>query len=177
MFCPKCSRQQISDNIRFCSGCGFQLSAVKALLADDASFSEASAPDRSRRKKDMTIGAVLMVFFALHSAWTTEDLSLEREYTSLIVKCFILCALINIIPKIFDFFRRNATRESFSSPKILSSLTAGFKGNDRNAAALPAAYSRPASDYFTGGINTAELIPPPASVTEKTTNLLRSDHY
>jgi hypothetical protein len=181
MFCPKCSRQQISDNIRFCSGCGFQLNVVKALLvADDGSMlppmaSESIAVNRSRRKRDMRTGAALMCIFALHTAWTTEDLSLEREYTSLIVKCFILCALINIVPVIRDYFSGDTLQDSASSPKMLARLMAKFKNKDQNHA-LPAAYGRPAADYFTGRITTAELLPqPPPSVTEDTTNLLRNN--
>jgi hypothetical protein len=177
MFCPRCSLQQTSDNIRFCSRCGFQLNVVKALLgADDDSLSktlESIAGHRSQRIRDMTIGAVLMMFFALHSAWTTEDLSLEREYTSLIVKCFILCVLIKILPVIRDFFSGNATQDNPSSPKMLSRLMAKFKNRDQTCA-LPPAYARLAADYFTGRINTAELVPPP-SVTEDTTNLLRNN--
>ena len=110
MFCPKCSQQQISDNIRFCSRCGFQLNIVKALLADNekglTQNSAARASAGSLRKKDMKIGAVLMSLFALRVAWVTEDLSLEREFIALILNCLILCALINVIPMIRDFFRR-----------------------------------------------------------------------
>ncbi len=98
MFCPKCSQQQSSGNIRFCSRCGFKLNVLKALLAEDnASLSKTSksnAVNRSWRKRDMTIGALVMFFFALHSAWTTEDLSLEGKFTGLIIKCLILCGLI-----------------------------------------------------------------------------------
>ena len=177
MFCPKCSQPQISDDVRFCSRCGFQLSVVKALLvADDASFSktsESNALHRPPRKKDMILGAVLMTFLALHTAWTTEDLPLDREYTSLIVKCFILCVLINIMPFVRNFFSRRTMQDSNSSPKILSGLMAKFKnGNQKNA--LPAAYGRPAADYVTGRITTAERVAPP-SVTEETTNLLRNN--
>jgi uncharacterized membrane protein YvbJ len=35
MYCPKCSQQQISDEMRFCSRCGFPLGAVKELIAND----------------------------------------------------------------------------------------------------------------------------------------------
>jgi hypothetical protein len=121
----------------------------------------------------MAIGAVLMAFLALHSAWTTEDLSLDREYTSLIVKCFILCVAINIMPVIRDFFSGNMTQDSLSSPKMLSRLIAKFKNKDQNPA-LPAAYGRPADDYIAGRLQTAELVAPP-SVTEETTNLLRNN--
>jgi len=35
MYCPKCSQQQVSDDIRFCPRCGFQLDAVKGLFAEN----------------------------------------------------------------------------------------------------------------------------------------------
>ena len=177
MFCPKCSQPQISDNIRFCSRCGFQLNVVKALLAaaDDSSpaTSESIAADRSRRKRDMTIGALLMFLFAFHSAWTTEDLSLEGKFRGLIIKCVILCVLINIMPFIRDFFYGGTTQDSSLPPTMLSRLIAKFKRKEQHAA-LPAAYGRPAADYVTGRISTAGLVQPP-SVTEETTNLLRNN--
>jgi hypothetical protein len=177
MFCPRCSQQQISEDARFCSRCGFKLNVVKALLSDDGSLSNASesiAANRLGRKRDMAIGAALMCVLALHSAWTTEDLSLEREYTSLIAKCFILFALINIVPVVRDFFSGRATQDSASLPRVRSGFIAKFKNKDQNPA-LPSTYSRPTVDYFTGRITTAELVPPPRSVTEDTTNLLRNN--
>ena len=33
MYCPQCSQQQISDEMRFCSRCGFPLSSVRQLIA------------------------------------------------------------------------------------------------------------------------------------------------
>ena len=35
MFCPKCSQEQLSADLRFCSRCGFRLEAVGELLATD----------------------------------------------------------------------------------------------------------------------------------------------
>lgn len=32
MYCPNCGQQQVSEEMRFCSRCGFQLGAVSALL-------------------------------------------------------------------------------------------------------------------------------------------------
>ena len=177
MFCSKCGKQQISDDVRFCSGCGLQLNVVKMLLAEeDASLSKTSesiTANRSRRKRDMTIGAALMCVFALHTAWTTEDLSLEREYTSLILKCLILFALINIVPVISDFFFGSTRQDSTSLPKILSGFIAKLKKRNQTSV-LSAGYGRPAADYFTEVINTSELVPPP-SITEDTTKLLRNN--
>lgn len=177
MFCPKCSQQQISENVRFCSGCGFQLNVVKALLAsDDESFSKSSesvVTSRLRRRKDMITGAVLMLIFSLHSAWTTEDLSLEREYSSLIFKCFILCVLINLVPLFRDLLSGKAIQDSPSAPRILSAFVTNFKKRNQPPV-LSAANCSSSVDYFTERINTAELVPPP-SVTEDTTNLLRNN--
>lgn len=177
MFCPQCSQHQISGNIRFCSRCGFQLNVVKALLAADREDSSSKSPEcieanRSRRKRDMTIGVLCMFLFAFHSAWTTEDLSLEGKFTGLIIKCLILCLLINIIPVIRDFFFSDTTQVGSSSSKILSIFVANKNKNQTSA--LYPAYSRPAADYVTGRINTAEFVAPP-SVTEETTNLLRNN--
>ena len=35
MFCPKCSQQQASKELRFCSRCGFPLAGVTLLLEND----------------------------------------------------------------------------------------------------------------------------------------------
>jgi hypothetical protein len=35
MYCPKCSQEQASADLRFCSKCGFRLEAVSELLAED----------------------------------------------------------------------------------------------------------------------------------------------
>lgn len=175
MFCPKCSQQQISDNVRFCSRCGFQLNVFKTFVADDEvsrlNLSEPVAHNRSRRKKDMMTGALLMGIFALHTAWTTEDLSLEGKFTGVIIKCFLLCVLINLLPLLCDLLYAGAAQRNSSSNGIFSGFVTKFKTENQNSV-LPPAYARPAADYFTGRITTAELVPPP-SVTEDTTNLLR----
>ena len=35
MYCPRCGHQPITNELRFCSYCGFKLGVVKASLADD----------------------------------------------------------------------------------------------------------------------------------------------
>ena len=32
MYCPQCGQQQLSDNLRFCSRCGFPLEVVLQIL-------------------------------------------------------------------------------------------------------------------------------------------------
>lgn len=172
MFCPKCSQQQISDETRFCSGCGFQLNVVKALLAsDDAPQTvESQKPDRSLRKRDMTIGAGVMFFFALIAAAITVDMppSHSSRIILLFAAWFILSLLINIKPIIQYFLRAdNSTpaTDDFSVSKTFSRFTSRGKN------ALPEAHSIPAANLVMPNLNTAEMIQPP-SITENTTNLL-----
>lgn len=179
MYCPKCSQQQISDNVRFCSRCGFQLNVVKALLVDDDTTltrdSGSRSSGNSSRKRDMTIGAMLMFAFAFFVAVVTADLPPEHNarIVQLVIAWLILSALINIIPLVRYFFRGDAGRreENSSSPGLLSGLISKIK-NRKKTSALPAAHSRPAADYVTERIKTTELVAPP-SITEETTNLLR----
>lgn len=174
MFCSNCSQKITSDNIRFCSRCGFRLSAVKSLFGDDNITSSRDNEPHSYgkwlRKKDMTIGAVLMFFMAWRSVWATEDLSFESKVTGLMLNCFILAVLVNVIPFILDYFRRSSSRKNENSmPESFFESAARFNGSNHNFA-LPA-YDITASEHFTNGTKTAEITAPP-SVTIDTTELL-----
>jgi hypothetical protein len=61
MYCPRCGRQPISEELRFCSYCGFKLGVVKAAVSD----SEDVQPDaltavRLPRQRDINIGVIVM---------------------------------------------------------------------------------------------------------------------
>ena len=175
MFCPKCSQQQKSDEIRFCSGCGFELNVVKALLASENAAPNAEAPkiDRSLRRRDMTVGATRMFLAALVAAAITVDMpaSHSARIILLIVAWLMLSLLINIKPIIQYFVRAdNSTpaEDDFSVTKTISR----FASSDKKS--LPGARSVPAQDFVTPGFKTAEMVTPP-SVTERTTNLLEKN--
>ncbi|MDQ3178901.1 MAG: hypothetical protein M3Q33_00110 [Acidobacteriota bacterium] len=175
MFCPKCSQQQVSDETRFCSRCGFQLNVVKALLSDDnpAQNEEIAKPDRSLRKRDLTIGAFLMFLLAFIVAAITVDMpsSHSARIILLAIAWLILSVLINIKPIIQYFLRADnssPTTDEFSPAKAVSKFTS------RNKNSLPEAQSILAADLVMPNLNTAEMVQP-LSVTEGTTNLLDKD--
>jgi len=56
MFCPKCGQQQVSEEIRFCSRCGFRLDMVKACLTADV----ASVTPAPLSQKSIKLGVILM---------------------------------------------------------------------------------------------------------------------
>ncbi len=175
MFCPKCSQQQISDETRFCSRCGFQLNVVKALLSDDnpAQNEEITKPDRSLRKRDMTIGAAVMFLFAFIVAAITVDMpaSHSSRIFLLAIAWLVLSLLINIKPIIQYFLRAEIAApaaDDFSASKVFS------KFSSRNKKSLPETQSIPAADLVMPSKNTAEMVQP-FSVTERTTNLLNKE--
>jgi uncharacterized membrane protein YvbJ len=58
MYCPRCNQQQASDEVSFCTRCGFQLGVVKELLATDGALpshlknfqSSKSSPNQSGKR-------------------------------------------------------------------------------------------------------------------------------
>jgi uncharacterized membrane protein YvbJ len=65
MYCPKCSQQKISDEMRFCSRCGFSLSAVRELIASGSAIvehgAEAQAGQLSQSQRGVRKGACMMI--------------------------------------------------------------------------------------------------------------------
>ena len=170
MFCPKCSQQQVSDETRFCSRCGFRLNVVKALLSND-SLSQNTAMQKSSRsysKRDMTIGAMFMFVFAFIVAAIATDAprGSGAPIVLLTIVWFILILLINIKPIIQYFLRPN-----YSAADVPVSKTSPNLFSKPNSNALPAAHSILAEELVTPRFNTAEMVQP-LSVTEPTTNLL-----
>ncbi|HEY8561765.1 MAG TPA: zinc ribbon domain-containing protein [Pyrinomonadaceae bacterium] len=172
MYCPKCSQEQISDETRFCSRCGFQLNVVKALLSEDGlpQSPEIQKTDRSLRKRDLTIGAALMFFFALVVAAVTVELppGHSNRIVALVVAWLLLSLLINVKP-IVEYFMRgdNGGR---GERNLSSKPVSNFSTSERQNSGLPSAQSIPV-DLVMPGANTAEMIHH-SSVTESTTNLL-----
>lgn len=66
MYCPKCSRQQTSNDILICSGCGLRLNVVAELLSNDGISEIVPAESQERasleHKTISRIGVKLMFF-------------------------------------------------------------------------------------------------------------------
>jgi len=65
MYCPKCSQEQISDEMRFCSRCGFSLIAVMELVAASHALvtreAESQAGQVSPGQRNVRRGASMML--------------------------------------------------------------------------------------------------------------------
>lgn len=72
MYCPRCGHQSISDELRFCSFCGFKLGVVKAALVESEEISAVTSPNVQTiqpRQRDVNAGVILMFAGVLLASW------------------------------------------------------------------------------------------------------------
>lgn len=176
MFCPECGQQQVSNDVRFCSRCGFQLVGVTGLLATRGALPAGAAPpgasyETPRRKgvrqgaKLLLFGIFLLPFFGLLSEMTRGLLPEELVIIGAIV--FLGGLLRLIYAALFEDgpYRRPAVLPNYIPP---TSLTPGAPAR---GAELPPAQSISAQAYAPPRHNTSEISFRP-SVTEHETRLL-----
>jgi hypothetical protein len=172
MYCPKCSQQQPSEGMRFCSRCGFTLNGI-ALVVENNGIIPQVIPEprqtvRPSRNRIMFESALLTVFSwtvaFVATFWFSAHGSGEviAQMTCLL---FFVLGLIGLIRFLYGFlFAKDVgqTPSSFAQNEVSSSKS--------NRGALPPQQSIPISDY-PQRVNTKEMTPR-MSVTENTTRLL-----
>jgi hypothetical protein len=176
MFCPQCGQQQLSEAVRFCSRCGFQLGAVSGLLASGGVSPSVVVPDEgpaveTPRRKGMRQGGVMLLFgiFLMPMFAILHELLGSPDKLPLIGVLFFMGGLLRLIyALIFEdgTFRRKgaAAPDAYAPPGQFGAPTWG-------AGELPPAQGTPAHSYVPPRVNTSEIGYQP-SVTESTTRLL-----
>jgi hypothetical protein len=181
MHCPRCGQQQVSEDIKFCSRCGFPLGLVSEVLAHGGFLPQLA--DLNSKK------------------WLTRNFGLKIAVVWFLFLCFLLLPLAaitgapgNIIPGLAIIGFCGALLMMFVSLLFLPKEEKYFQSqnelpNEAAAAqylsgrqaqtALPPQMSQPVSDYAPPSAGswkapeTGELVP--RSVTEGTTRLLKKD--
>ena len=180
MYCPQCSQEQISDEVRFCPRCGFQLDALKMLLAENQNGLamceiEPETQLISTRKRDVLLGATMMLVAAISivllmisgvavTPWQAVIIPLLLVWTA-IVSAILLSG--HAAREVTNLFSKD---DSASPSQIVSKLIRRLNPTASHQA-LPPVQSEPIAGFGTWRVNTAELVQP-LSVTEHTTNLL-----
>lgn len=179
MYCPKCSQQQISEEMRFCSRCGFPLGGITELIASDGilapSENESEGQRLSPRQKGVRKALLLLLpsFVLLISAGLIRDKVFDRPSLAEAMILFgpgIICLTLGVVRLFYALLLEESAprikeKVSNSKPDTAAQLAA-----TRNNFALPPAQSIPASGWQQR-LNTAEMAQVP-SVTENTTKLL-----
>lgn len=172
MFCPQCGQPQLSENVRFCSRCGFSLRVVTELLENEGSLAQRPAEGGeshlSPRQRGVRLGALLMLT-SLLVAFIQALMPTLVDKLVVLAAPVVICFLVGFVRLFYAlFFEAGAKRSK------------GLAGSSREAPALgksadvslPPAGGIPVPDRR--GVDTAEMARP-LSVTEGTTKLLHSD--
>ncbi len=177
MFCPQCGQQQLSDAVRFCSRCGFQLGGVSGLLASGGVLPPAVLTPQgptfeSPRRRGMRQGGVMLLFgiFLMPMFAILHELLGTPDKLPLIGVLFFMGGLLRLIYALA--FQEGSLRRAKGSPAPQAYAPPGqFGASGWGAGELPPAQSVPAQSYAPPRADTSEIGYRP-SVTESTTRLL-----
>ncbi len=177
MYCPNCGQQQVSNELRFCSRCGFAMSGVSALLATGGALpvysgeEDEDAHTLSPRQKGIRQGVALMLIGLI----VTPILAIIAASSSMPVKVVPLVAVITfwggILRMLYALIFQNHKKKSAApapSPYLGPAVSVSL-GDSARREALPPQREVPLADFRRA--DTSELVRPP-SVTENTTRLL-----
>ena len=198
MYCPICGQQQVSDLTRFCSRCGFLLTGVAQVIANNGNVPHI-LPDSvqgvtSMRLKGIKFGGALMlsgVILTPIAAVLLNDMRLGDYVIPLVALLTFLGGFLTIlfsaiflsgVPK---YLQPSTAADKLENAHPLFQSSRGFSAlppqpanfNSTNSAYVPpASQPIPARNNNWRESNTNELVTPP-SVTEDTTKLLgQPDH-
>lgn len=183
MHCPVCGQKQLAENIRFCSRCGFLLTGIGEVVANNGLIPnqqtqiEVEIKD-SPRKRGIKQGAMIMLvgmllivplLAMLHVATNTEPIVMA------------IAAIISFWGGILRMIYAWMFESKFSSGLNLEQniiATQNLMGNRQNQQALPPQQSIPVSDYAApkmGSWRETNDLVEVGSVTDSTTKLLEKN--
>ncbi len=181
MHCPKCGQQQISEEIRYCSRCGFLLTGVAEVVANDGVLpgsSPSAGKTSSPRKRGIKQGAFIFLLSFLvvpilsMIALATNDEPIAAAIGAVLLICGGLIRIVYAL--MFE------SGEPGGSTIEQNALAASHKFLKRRSkrAELPAGTSIPAATYTapqTGTWRDTNDLATPLSVTDSTTKLLKNE--
>lgn len=177
MYCPKCSQQQVSDEVRFCSRCGFSLSAVRELVASGAPAehaAEARAEQLSRSLRGARKGARMMLA-TLALALVVALLTLMNDDFAIFLIPVFLCFVVGLARVMYGVLRAEKRASLIKGVASQPHVVPAAAGQPIAAAHMPELSPSPAvapvESFAARRAETAEMVRPP-SVTENTTKLL-----
>jgi hypothetical protein len=180
MHCPRCGQQQVSEDTRFCSRCGFPLGLVSKILAHGGVLPQL-ADLHKKKKKIWTRKNGLkfsLIWFLLFSFLLTPLAGIAGldEGAGVVAILGFSGGLLMMLVSFMFLEKEPRLSQQIESPYQTANY---LGGNIAGQNVLPPQQSQPAHDFVapaTGAWkapNTGELVP--HSVTDGTTKLLQKD--
>ncbi len=172
MHCPRCGHQQNSDEIRFCTKCGLEMSNIKELLAPELRQTKAKRKSEiiKARRQGMIIMfssfALILVFAALQ-----EFFPLPKAFALIMFLFMVVGAIRMSMPSLFG---KNDLANDIDELPEFASETNKVSGEQVLDKSLPEAEFRPPANFTAKNYDTSELVSP-SNVTEDTTKNLKKE--
>jgi F0F1-type ATP synthase assembly protein I len=182
MFCPRCGQEQVNNETRFCSRCGFLMTGVTEIIANNGLIPEkyvrAKDAKNSPKKRGIKQGATLflsgilivpLIAIIFAGIYNTEGF--------IVAIAALLTFVAGILRMLYAvLFESGNPNENTLEENVLVTGQK-FLNKQKNKNALPPEQSIPASSYVppTAGNwrDTSDL--EPSGVTENTTKLLEKN--
>ena len=173
MYCPKCSQEQVSEEVRFCSRCGFSIGAVRELIASGNALTVpgTDVQGRSCGQKAVRRGAWIMLASLAFSLFVGMMTAVDDDFAIMLFLPFLgfVFGLLNVFYGAFLADKRALKRAA------LKAHVAPMMSGTPARSELPPARMTPVESFPSKRGETAEMLQPPPSVTENTTRLLEEE--
>lgn len=187
MFCPQCSQQQVTEDVRFCSRCGLPLEGVAVVLANGGLLPAGAQTEDlppSPKLRGVRQGGKMFLLGILVVPLIALFLDALRAPEEPAIAAAIIFFLGGILRTLYALLFQDGPlrrRKQLRQTPATYSPTPQQQFADRNwartDAALPPARNEsiPADAYVPPRATTTEALRYPPSVAEGTTRLLRDD--
>ncbi len=179
MHCPRCGQQQVSDQTKFCSRCGFQLGLVGELLEHGGYLPQLAELQKGKsgvmtRRNGVIFSLVWLVFWMMLIPAFFAALGANRIPGAFAAFGFFSSVILLIVS--LGLLRRGPKGSEVELQEMSS--PASLYGNAA-VGALPPQQEQPASTYMppegSWRVPDTDDLARPGSVIESTTRLLKKD--
>lgn len=179
MHCPKCGQQQVSDEIRYCSRCGFLLTGIAQVVANDgivtAPPASSSKGAKTKRKQGLKQAAfIAIVGLVLVPIWIAFLVATNGPPELAVAAIFLFKAVVILRVAYAFLFQSN---DPLDPPAFQQQ--AAFNGV-YEPTALPAHTEVPVNAYTAPGVGSwrdTNDLSIQHSVTDTTTKLLEKEMH
>ena len=182
MHCPKCGQQQISEETRFCSRCGFLLTGIAQVISNEGAIPSANsaffAADSPRRRGVKQGAFVFLLSFLIVPLAAILALALRMDEPFLPALSAIILTVGGLLRIVYALMFESGNPGGRTLEEDVFVASQGLITNKKGAAKLPAAQSIPVNTYAppaTGNWRDTNDLAVPGSVTDSTTKLLTKE--
>lgn len=179
MFCPVCGQQQVSEETRFCSRCGFLLTGVANVITNGGALPHVVLPHNSNlptpRRKGLKQGGAMFlfgIFIVPLLGVLSSILWFPRQIVGLAAIVFFLGGILRMVYA--AIFESGNPADKTLEENVVATANQLF-GKNQVANALPPPQSIPVESYMPpqqGSWRDTNDLTAPTSVTEQTTKFL-----